>query len=185
MIIQITKDAETHMLKAVESLKNEFTKLRTGRAHPGLLEHIKVDYYGTATGLSHVATITVSDARTLTVTPWEKTMVKPIEKAILAADLGLNPIADANLVRVPLPALTEERRKDLVRVVKNAGEASRVAIRNIRRDANNHLKDLLKKKEINEDDERRGQETVQKLTDKFIEEVDKAVASKETDVMSV
>lgn len=185
MINQITKDAEAHMQKAVESLKTEFTKMRTGRAHPGLLEHIKVDYYGTDTALNHVATVTVSDARTLVITPWEKTLVKPIEKAILAADLGLNPISDANLVRVPLPPLTEERRKDLVRVVKNSGEQSKVVVRNIRRDANNHLKDLLKKKEINEDDERRGQETIQKLTDKFIDEIDKAVTAKEADVMAV
>lgn len=185
MINEITKNSENHMNKSIDNLKHELSKLRTGRAHPSLVEHIEVEYYGNKTTLSHIGAITVSDPRTLTITPWEKTMIKPIEKAIMTADLGLNPMSDSNAVRVPLPPLTEERRKDLVKVVKTTAEQSRVAIRNIRRDSNNALKELLKKKEISEDEERKAQDNIQKLTDKFIAEVDKIAAGKETDLMEV
>lgn len=183
MINTIIKDAEMHMQKSIESFNNELKKLRTGRANPSLIEHVKVDYYGTETALSHVATITVSDARTLVITPWEKAMIKPIEKAILNSDLGLNPVSDSNFLRVPLPALTEDRRKELVKIVKTAAEQSRVAVRNMRRDANSALKELVKKKEISEDDERKSQETVQKMTDKFIVEIDKIASTKEADLL--
>lgn len=185
MLNEILKNAEVHMGKSLEMFKAELTKLRTGRAHSSLVENIKIDYYGTDTPLKHVATIAVSDARTITITPWEKTMLKPIEKAIMTADLGLNPIGDANFIRVPLPPLTEERRKELVKVVKSTAEHAKVNVRNIRRDANNDLKELLQEKEINEDDERRAQESVQKLTDKFIEDIDKIAAAKEADLMVV
>lgn len=185
MINAILKDCEINMNKALEVYKAELSKLRTGRAHSSLVENIKVDYYGTDTPMKHVATIVASDARTITITPWEKTMLKPIEKAIMLADLGLNPIVDANLIRLPLPALTEERRKELVKVVKATAEHAKVNVRNIRRDANSDLKELLKEKEINEDDERHAQDGVQKLTDKFIVEVDKIAQAKETDLMAV
>jgi len=183
MINSITKDAETHMQKTIDAFNADMKKLRTGRANPAMIEHLKVDYYGTETALSHIASIMVSDARTLVVTPWEKTMIKPIEKAILNADLGLNPISDVNSLRVPMPPLTEDRRKELVKVVKSTAEQSRVAIRNMRRDANAALKDLLKKKEINEDEERKAQDAIQKVTDKFIAEVDKIAESKEVDLL--
>lgn len=183
MINSITKDAEMHMQKAIDALNADMKKLRTGRANPALIEHLKVDYYGTETPMNHVATITISDARTLTVTPWEKPMVKPIEKAILNADLGLNPISDANSLRIPMPTLTEDRRKELVKLVKSSAEQSRIAIRNIRRDANAALKDLLKKKEISEDEERKAQDIVQKVTDKFIAEADKVALTKEADLL--
>lgn len=185
MINDIAKNAEENMRKCVEALKSELAKLRTGRAHPSLVEHIEVEYYGSKTTISHVANITVSDPRTLSITPWEKSMIKPIEKAIMTADLGLNPVPDSNLIRVPLPPLTEERRKDLVKIVKSTAEHSRVAIRNIRRDANAAIKDLLKKKSITEDEERRAEESSQKLTDKFIAEIDKFAQAKETDLMEV
>lgn len=185
MINNVLKDLETNMQKALENFKIELGKLRTGRAHPSIVEGIKVDYYGNETALKHVANITVSDARTIMITPWEKTMVKPIEKAITSAGLGLNPISDANLVRVPIPPLTEERRKEMTKVVKSIAENSRVAIRNIRREAMDKLKDLLKKKEIDEDMDHRIQDMIQKSTDKFIGEIDKLVTTKETELMQV
>jgi len=185
MINDILKDIEVTMQKALENFKHELGKLRTGRAHTSIVEGVKVDYYGNETTLKHIANITVSDARTIVVTPWEKTMVKPIEKAIANAGLGLNPIADANLVRVPIPSLNEERRKELTKVVKSTAETSRVSMRNIRREAMDKLKDLLKKKEIDEDMDRRTQDAIQKTTDKFIVEVDKMVSVKEAELMHI
>jgi len=185
MINEIKTDADTRMGKSIEALKGELTKLRTGRAHTSLLDHITVDYYGNATPLSQVATITVSDARTLTVTPWEKNMVGPVEKAIMTSDLGLNPATSGSVIRVPLPALTEERRKDMIRIVRHEGEQAKVAIRNIRRDANSDIKALLKEKDITEDEERQAEEAIQKLTDKRIAEVDERVAAKEKDLMEL
>lgn len=185
MINDIKHDAEKRMKKAVESLQNDLTKVRTGRANVGLLDHVQVDYYGNMTPINQVANITSSDSRTLLVTPWEKSMVAAIEKAILTSDLGLNPATAGSAIRVPMPPLTEERRKELIKVVRNEGEQSRVAIRNIRRDANSQLKDLVKDKAISEDDERRANELVQKLTDKYIAEVDAALAVKEKDLMEI
>ena len=185
MINEIKTDADTRMGKSIEALKGELTKLRTGRAHTSLLDHITVDYYGNATPLGQVATITVSDARTLTVTPWEKNMVGPVEKAIMTSDLGLNPATSGSVIRVPLPALTEERRKDMIRIVRHEGEQAKVAIRNIRRDANSDIKALLKEKDITEDEERQAEEAIQKLTDKRIAEVDERVATKEKDLMEL
>ena len=185
MIDEIKKDAEARMNKSVESLKHELGKLRAGRAHPSLLDQISVDYYGTATPLSQVANVNASDARTLTVVPWEKTMVQPIEKAIMESGLGLNPATAGTIIRIPLPPLTEERRRDLVKVVKSEGESAKVAIRNIRRDANGDFKDLVKEKEISEDDERRAEADVQKLTDRFVGEVDQVVQAKEADLMEI
>lgn len=185
MINDIKKDAEKRMQKSIEALKQELTKLRTGRAHPSLLDHVTVEYYGSEVPLSQVANISVEDARTLTVTPWERKMVQPVEKAILTSDLGLNPATAGTVIRIPMPALTEERRKDMTRVVRQEGEGTRVAIRNIRRDANNDLKALLKEKEISEDEERGGQEDIQKLTDKYVAEVDKVLQSKEKDLMEL
>ncbi|HFE31788.1 MAG TPA: ribosome recycling factor [Gammaproteobacteria bacterium] len=185
MINEIKKDADTRMGKSIEALKGELTKLRTGRAHTSLLDHITVDYYGNPTPLSQVATITISDARTLTVTPWEKNMVGPVEKAIMTSDLGLNPATSGTVIRVPLPALTEERRKDMIRIVRHEGEQAKVAIRNIRRDANSDIKALLKEKEITEDEERQAEEAIQKLTDKRIAEVDKLLEAKEKDLMEL
>ena len=185
MINEIKKDADARMGKSIEALKGELTKLRTGRAHTSLLDHITVDYYGNPTPLSQVATITVSDARTLTVTPWEKNMVGPVEKAIISSDLGLNPATSGTVIRVPLPALTEERRKDMIRIVRHEGEQAKVAIRNIRRDANSDIKALLKEKEITEDEERQAEEAIQKLTDKRIAEVDALIAAKEKDLMEI
>ncbi len=185
MINEIKSDADTRMGKSIEALKGELTKLRTGRAHTSLLDHITVEYYGNATPLSQVATVTVSDARTLTVTPWEKNMVGPVEKAIMTSDLGLNPATSGTVIRVPLPALTEERRKDMIRIVRHEGEQAKVAIRNIRRDANSDIKALLKEKDITEDEERQAEEAIQKLTDKRIAEVDERVATKEKDLMEL
>lgn len=185
MIEEIKQDAEARMGKSVESLKHELGKLRAGRAHPSLLDQISVDYYGNPTPLNQVANINASDARTLTVVPWEKAMVQPIEKAIMESDLGLNPATAGETIRIPLPALTEERRRDLVKVVKHEGESAKVAIRNIRRDANGDFKDLVKEKEISEDDERRAEADVQKLTDKYVAEVDSAVKAKEDDLMEI
>ncbi|HHH48068.1 MAG TPA: ribosome recycling factor [Gammaproteobacteria bacterium] len=185
MINEIKKDADTRMGKSIEALKGELTKLRTGRAHTSLLDHITVDYYGNPTPLGQVATITVSDARTLTVTPWEKNMVGPVEKAIMTSDLGLNPATSGTVIRVPLPALTEERRKDMIRIVRHEGEQAKVAIRNIRRDANSDIKALLKEKEITEDEERQAEEAIQKLTDKHIAEVDRLLEAKEKDLMAL
>jgi len=179
------KDTETRMQKSIEVFKQAMSKMRTGRAHPSLLEHIKVDYYGNPTPLSQVANVTIGDARTLVITPWEKRMTQVIEKAIMTSDLGLNPAASGDIIRVPLPALTEERRKDLIKVVRSEAETARVSIRNVRRDTNNALKESLKKKEIAEDEERRLTDSVQKLTDKFIAEVDKLLAAKETDLMAI
>lgn len=185
MIEPIKNNAESKMKKALEALQNELAKLRTGRAHPSLLDHVRVKYYDNETPISQVASITVSDARNLMITPWEKSMVPAIEKAIMTADLGLNPATSGSAIRVPMPALTEERRKEMTKLVKNEAENSRVSIRNLRRDANTHLKDLLKKKEISEDDERRAQELIQKLTDKYIAEVDRMAAVKEKELMEV
>jgi len=185
MINEIKKDAEARMAKSIEALKHELSKLRTGRAHTSLLDHVMVDYYGSKMPLSQVATVTVSDARMLTVTPWEKSMVPVVEKAILTSDLGLNPATSGSAIRVPLPALTEERRKDMIRVVRHEGEGARVAIRNVRRDANTHLKTLLKDKDITEDEERQAEEATQKLTDKYVAEVDKLLEIKEKDLMEL
>ncbi len=182
---EINKEATTRMTKSVDALKNELTKIRTGRANPGLLDHIKISFYGTDTPLNQVASIAVENSRSLTVTPWDKSVVPLIEKAILSADLGLNPVTTGNTIRVPMPALNEERRKELVKVVRDEVEGARVAIRNIRRDANQTFKDLLKDKTISEDDERRGQAEIQKLTDKYIAEVDKLLATKEAELMEV
>lgn len=185
MIEDIKRDAERRMAKSVDALRAELTKLRTGRAHTSLLDHIVVPYYGSEVPLSQVATVSASDARTLTVQPWEKQMVSVVEKAIMSSDLGLNPATSGTVIRVPLPPLTEERRKDMTRVVRQEGEGARVAVRNVRRDALNDLKSLLKKKEISEDDERRAQDEIQKLTDKFVQEVDKLIELKEKDLMEI
>jgi len=185
MIADVKKTAEQKMQKSLEALKNDLSKVRTGRAHTGLLDHVMVDYYGTPTPVPQVANVNLLDGRTIGVTPWEKKMASAIEKAIRDSDLGLNPSTMGEVVRVPMPALTEERRKDLIKVVRHEGENARVAIRNVRRDANTHLKDLLKKKEVAEDDERRAQEDIQKLTDRYIAEVDKALQVKEADLMAI
>ncbi len=185
MIADIKKSAEEKMKKSLETLKADLGKVRTGRAHAGLLDHVMVDYYGTPTPLNGVANVTLLDARTIGVTPWDKKMVAAVDKAIRESGLGLNPAAMGETVRVPMPALTEERRKDLIKVIHKEAEGARVAVRNIRRDANNHLKDLLKQKKVAEDDERRAQDDVQKLTDRHIAEIDKALAVKETDLMTV
>ncbi|EKD54648.1 MAG: hypothetical protein ACD_60C00060G0016 [uncultured bacterium] len=179
------KDAESRMRKSIDAFKHEMSKMRTGRAHPSLLEHVRVDYYGTQTPLSQVANITIGDARTLVITPWEKRMTSVIEKAIMTSDLGLNPSTSSEVIRVPLPALTEERRKDLIKVVRNEAENARVSIRNARRDANNFIKEASKKKEVAEDEERRMTDAVQKLTDKFIAEVEQLLAAKEKDLMVI
>ncbi len=185
MIADIKKNAEQKMKKTIEALKTDLGKVRTGRAHTGILDHVMVDYYGNPTPLPQVANVTLVDGRTIGVSPYEKKMAQAIEKAIRDSDLGLNPMTQGDMVRVPMPALTEERRKDLIKVVRHEGENARVAIRNIRRDANTHLKDLLKKKEVAEDDERRAQDEVQKLTDRSIAEIDKVLEVKETDLMAI
>lgn len=185
MIDEILKDAATRMQKSVESLKSELAKVRTGRAHPSLLEHITVDYYGSDVPLSQVSNIGVEDARTLTVTPWEAPMVQAIEKAIMNSDLGLNPNSAGTVIRVPMPQLTEERRKDLVKVVRHEAENGKIAIRNIRRDANSDFKMLEKEKEISEDDEHHAQDEVQKLTDARVKEIDEILEVKEVDLMKV
>ncbi|MFC4161543.1 ribosome recycling factor [Chitinimonas lacunae] len=185
MIADVKKNAEQKMQKSVESLKATLGKVRTGRAHTGLLDHVMVEYYGNPTPIAQVANVTLIDARTLGVSPYEKKMAGAIEKAIRDSDLGLNPASMGDMVRVPMPALTEERRRDLIKVVRGEAEDSRVAVRNIRRDANTELKNLLKDKSISEDDERRGQDEVQKLTDKYIAEVDKLLAAKETELLTV
>jgi ribosome recycling factor len=183
MIEEFKQDAEVRMSKSVESLKGELTKLRTGRAHTSLLEHITVDYYGSEVPINQVANLSVADARTLTVTPWEKQMVAAVEKAIMNSGMGLNPATAGEVIRVPLPPLTEERRKDMIRVVRQEGEGARVAIRNIRRDVLGDIKTLLKEKEITEDDERRAHDDIQKITDKYIAQVDKLLEEKEKDLM--
>jgi ribosome recycling factor len=183
-IADVKKAAEQKMQKSLETLKSDLGKVRTGRAHTGILDHIQVDYYGNPTPLNQVANVSLLDARTISVTPWEKKMVGPIEKAIREANLGLNPAAMGDLIRVPMPPLTEERRKDLAKVVKGEAENARVAVRHVRRDANTSLKELLKKG-LSEDDERRAQDEIQKLTDRHIAEIDKALAAKEADLMAI
>jgi len=185
VIADLKKTTEQKMQKSLEALKNDLGKVRTGRAHTGLLDHVMVDYYGSMTPVNMVANITLVDARTIGVQPYEKNMVGPVERAIRDSDLGLNPASQGELIRVPMPMLTEERRRDLIKVVKSEGEDAKIAVRNIRRDANTHLKDALKKKEISEDDERRTQDEIQKLTDRYVAEIDKALAAKEVDLMAV
>ena len=181
----IKKNAEQKMQKSLESLKEDLSKIRTGRAHTGILDHVKVDYYGTPTAITQLANVSLIDARTIAVTPWEKKMVGAVEKAIRDSDLGLNPATQGETIRVPMPALTEERRRELTKLVKTEGEGARVAIRNVRRDANNAAKDLLKNKVISEDQEGQSQDEIQKRTDRFIAEVDKILVSKETELMSI
>lgn len=185
MISEIKKTAEQKMTKSLETLKADFGKVRTGRAHTGILDHVTVDYYGNPTLITQVANVTLIDARTIGVQPWEKNMIGPVEKAIRDADLGLNPSTNGDVIRVPMPMLTEERRRDLIKVVRGEAENAKVAVRNIRRDANEQLKKLLKEKTIGEDDERRAQEEVQKYTDRYVVEIDKALQAKETDLMAV
>ena len=185
MINDVKKSAEQKMAKSVEALKTDLSKVRTGRAHTGLLDHIHVDYYGSSMPLAQVANVTLADARTIAVQPWEKKMIPVVEKAIRDADLGLNPATQGDVVRVPMPALTEERRRDLIKVVRHEAENARVAIRNVRREANEHLKKLLKEHKVAEDDERHAQTDVQKLTDRFIAEIDKVLATKEADLLVV
>ena len=185
MLAELKKNAEQKMIKSLESLKNDLGKVRTGRAHTGLLDHVMVDYYGSMTSVNQVANVTLGDARTINVQPYEKNMIGPVEKAIRDADLGLNPATNGDLIRVPMPMLTEERRKDLIKVVRTEGENAKVAIRNIRRDANDALKKMIKDKEISEDDERRAQDEIQKLTDKNVVEIDKMLQVKEADLMAV
>ena len=185
MLEDIRKDATQRMAKSVAALKQELTKIRTGRAHASLLDHITVKYYGSQVPLNQVANVGVEDSRTLTVTPWERDMVAPIEKAIVNSDLGLNPASAGTVIRVPLPALPEERRKDMIRVVRQEAEGGRVAIRNIRRDAIGDLKDLLKEKLIGQDDERRAEEAIQSITDKYVAQVDQALAVKESELMEI
>ena len=185
MIADIKKNVEQKMAKSLEALKTDLGKIRTGRAHTGLLDHVMVDYYGNPTPVNQVANVTLTDARTIGVQPYEKNMIGPIEKAIRDSDLGLNPATNGDLIRVPMPMLTEERRRDLIKVVKGEGESAKVAVRNIRREANDHLKKLLKDKAVSEDEERRAQDDVQKLTDRFVAEIDKALQVKEADLMAI
>ena len=185
MISDVKKTAEQRMARSIETLKADLAKVRTGRAHTGLLDHIHVDYYGSQVPLSQVANVTLADPRTIGVQPWEKKMIQVIEKAIRDSDLGLNPATSGDLIRVPMPALTEERRRDLIKVVHKETEAAKVAVRNIRRDANEHLKRLLKDKECSEDDERRAHDELQKLTDRFIADADRLLQQKESDLMAI
>ena len=185
MLDEIKKDAGSRMAKSVASMQQDLTKIRTGRAHTSLLDHITVEYYGSEVPLNQVSNVGVEDSRTLIVTPWEKDMVKVIEKAIMGSDLGLNPVSAGTVIRVPLPALTEERRKDLIKVVRHEAEGGRIAVRNIRRDALNDVKELLKEKMIGEDDEHRGEVEIQGITDKYIAEIDKVLADKEAELMEV
>ena len=185
MIEDIKKDTTARMRKSADALSYELAKVRTGRAHPSLLDHIMVSYYGSDVPLNQVSNVNVEVARTLAITVWEKNMVQPVEKAIMNSDLGLNPNTAGTVIRVPLPPLTEERRKDLIRVVRHEAEQARVAVRNIRRDANSDLKTLMKDKDISEDDERRGEELVQKLTDEYVKKIDELLAEKEKDLMSI
>jgi ribosome recycling factor len=184
-VADVKKNTEQKMQKSIDTLKADLAKVRTGRAHAGILDHVQVDYYGTPTHISQVANITLIDARTIGVQPWEKKMIATVEKAIRESDLGLNPSTQGDLIRVPTPALTEERRKEMVKLCKSEAEDAKIAVRNIRRDANEALKKLLKDKAISEDDERRAQDDVQKLTDKFVAEIDKLVAEKEKEVLTV
>jgi ribosome recycling factor len=185
MIADLKKSAEQKMQKTVEALKHDYQKVRTGRAHTGLLDHIQVDYYGSMMPINQVANVTLADARTIAVQPWEKKMVQVVEKAIRDSDLGLNPATSGDLIRVPMPALTEDRRKELIKVVRHEAENARIAVRNIRRDTNEHLKKLLKDHEVSEDDERHAQVDVQKLTDRYITEIDKVLQGKEADLLAV
>ena len=185
MLDEIKKDAASRMAKSVASLQQELTKIRTGRAHTSLLDHVTVDYYGSQVPLNQVSNVGVEDSRTLIITPWEKDMVKPIEKAIMTSDLGLNPATAGTVIRVPLPALTEERRKDMIRIVRNEAEGGRIAIRNIRRDALHDIKELLKEKMIGEDDERRAEGDIQTITDKHVGQVDQVLADKESELMEI
>lgn len=185
MIPELKKTSEQKMQKSLESLKADLAKVRTGRAHTGILDHVHVDYYGSPVPITQVANVTLIDARTIGVQPWEKPMVGKVEKAIRDSDLGLNPSTQGEIIRVPMPALTEERRRDLIKVIKHEGENAKVAIRNLRRDAITHLKDALKKKEISEDDERRALDDMQRLTDRYVAEVDRALADKEKDLMAI
>ncbi|MFK5950670.1 MAG: ribosome recycling factor [Methylococcales bacterium] len=185
MISDIQQDASVRMGKSVEALQKAFTKIRTGRAHPSLLDQISVSYYGSETPLSQVANISVEDSRTLKVSPWEKDMVKAIEKSIMGSDLGLNPTTQGVTIRIPLPPLTEERRRDLVKVVKNEAEQGRVAVRNIRRDANSEIKEALKEKMVSEDEAHDGEEKIQQITNKYIKEIEKYLEAKEADLLSM
>lgn len=185
MITEIRKDTELRMHKSLDALRAGLGKIRTGRAHTGLLDHVMVDYYGSPTLVTQVANVTLIDARTIGVQPWEKNMVGKVERAIRDADLGLNPATNGEIIRVPMPMLTEERRRDLIKLVKSEGEDAKIAVRNIRRDANNSMKELLKKKEISEDDDRRVQDEIQKLTDRFVAEIDQMLVVKEADLMAV
>ena len=185
MIPELKKTSEQKMQKSLEALKADLGKVRTGRAHTGILDHVQVDYYGSPVPITQVANVTLIDARTIGVQPWEKPMVAKVEKAIRDSDLGLNPSSQGELIRVPMPSLTEERRRDLIKVIKHEGENAKVAIRNLRRDAISHLKEALKKKEVAEDDERRAQDDIQKLTDRYVAEVDRALADKEKDLMAI
>ena len=182
---EVKNTAEQKMQKSVDALKNDLGKIRTGRANSGLLDHVMVDYYGSMVPIAQVANVTVVDARTLGVSPWEKKLVGAIEKAIRDSDLGLNPASQGELIRVPMPALTEERRRDLTKIVKSEGEDAKIAVRNVRRDANTALKELLKQKTVSEDDERRAQDEVQKLTDRFVAEIDKMLQTKETELLAI
>jgi ribosome recycling factor len=184
-IADIKKSAEAKMARSIEAFKNELQKIRTGRAHPGILDQVHVEYYGSMVPISQVANVTLMDARTISVQPWEKGVGAKIEKAIRESDLGLNPAAQGDLLRVPMPALSEERRKDLTKVVRHAGEEARIAVRNVRRDANDHAKKLLKDKEISEDDERRSLDELQKLTDRTIAEIDRLTSGKEAEILAV
>jgi len=185
MLAEIRSNAEQKMQKSLDALKNDLGKVRTGRAHTGLLDHVMVEYYGSMVAVNQVANVTLGDARTINVQPYEKPMISKVEKAIRDADLGLNPATNGDLIRVPMPMLTEERRKDLIKVVRTEGENAKVAVRNIRRDANDALKKLIKDKEISEDDERRSQDEIQKITDKNVAEIDKMLQAKEADLMAV
>ena len=184
-IADIQKSTEQKMQKSVEALKHDYAKVRTGRAHVGLLDHIQVDYYGSMMPLNQVAQVGLGDARTITIQPWEKKMIPVVEKAIRESDLGLNPATSGDIVRVPMPLLTEQRRKELVKVVKHEGENAKVAVRNLRRDANHHVKEMLKNKEISEDDDRRAEDAIQKLTDRYVEEVGEQGKKKEAEIMEV
>ncbi|WP_024851163.1 ribosome recycling factor [Hydrogenovibrio kuenenii] len=185
MINEIHDDAKSRMAKSVENLESNFAKIRTGRAHPSILDAVTVDYYGSEVPISQVANINIEDARTLAVQPWEQTMVAPIEKAIMQSDLGVNPVSHGNMLRIPMPPLTEERRKEFIRLARTEAEAARVAIRNVRRDANSDFKDLNKDKEITDDELRRAEETVQKTTDGFVAQIDKILAEKEASLMEI
>ena len=185
MLNELQQSTTQKMQRSVDALKTDLAKIRTGRAHTGLLDHVMVEYYGSDVPINQVANVTLIDARTIGVQPWEKPMVAKVEKAIRDSDLGLNPATQGELIRVPMPPLTEERRRDLTKVVRQEGESARVVVRNLRRDANQHLKDAVKEKTISEDEERRGQEAIQKLTDRFVAEIDKLLSEKEQELMHI